>query len=56
MTCRLQRCPRRGGGQVKIVAAILERALIGKILTHLGLDSQRPPRSKAPEAGHEFAA
>jgi hypothetical protein len=26
-----------------------------KILTHLGLDPQPPPRSKAREAGHEFA-
>jgi hypothetical protein len=36
--------------------AILERAVIGTILTHLGLDPQPPPRSKAREAGHEFAA
>jgi len=42
--------------QVKIVAAILERAAIEKILTHLGLDPQPPPRGKAREAGHEFAA
>jgi hypothetical protein len=48
--------PRCGGGQVKIIAAILERAVIGKILTHLGLDPQLPPRSKAGEAGFEFAA
>jgi hypothetical protein len=52
----LQRCPRCGAGQVKIIAAILERAVIGKILTHLGLDPQPPPRSKAGEAGLEFAA
>ena len=56
----LQRCPRCGGGQVKIIAAILERAAIEKILTHLGLDPQPPPRGKAREAGHkaghEFAA
>jgi hypothetical protein len=31
-------------------------AVIGKILTHLGLDPQPPPRSKAREAGLEFAA
>ena len=30
--------------------------LIGEILTHLGLDPQSPPRSKAREAGLEFAA
>ncbi len=52
----LQRCPRCGGGQVKSIAAILERAVIGKILTHVGLEPQPPPRSKARETGHEFAA
>ena len=52
----MQRCPRCGGGQVKIIAAIVERAVIGKILTHLGLEPQPPPRSKAREAGLEFAA
>jgi hypothetical protein len=52
----MQRCPRCGGVQVKIIAAILERAVIGKILAHLGLDPQPPPRSKAGEAGLEFAA
>ena len=52
----LQRCPRCGAGDVKIIAAILERAVIGKILTHLGLDPRPPPRSEAREAWHEFAA
>jgi hypothetical protein len=52
----MRRCPKCGGVQVKIIAAILERAVIGKILTHLGLDPQPPPRSKAREAGLEFAA
>jgi hypothetical protein len=47
----MRRCPRCGGVQVKIIAAILERAVIGKILTHLGLEPQPPPRSKAREAG-----
>jgi len=42
----MRRCPRCGGVQVKLIAAILERAVIGKILTHLGLDPQPPPRSK----------
>ena len=36
--------------------AILERPVIGTILTHLGLDPQPPPRSTAREAGHEVAA
>jgi hypothetical protein len=52
----MRRCPRCGGVQVKIIAAILERAVIGKILTHLGLEPQPPPRSKAREAWQEFAA
>jgi hypothetical protein len=41
---------------MKIIAAILERAVIGKVLTHLALDPQLPPRSKAREAGLDFAA
>lgn len=52
----VRHCPRCGAGQVKIIAAILERAVIGKILTHLGLDPQPPPRGKAGEACHEDAA
>ena len=52
----MQRCPRCGAGDVKIIAAIIEREVIGKILTHLGLDPQPPPRSKAREAGLELAA
>ena len=31
-------------------------ALIEKILTHLGLDPQPPPKRRAREAGHDFAA
>ncbi len=42
--------------QVKSIAAILERAVIDERLTHLGPDPQPPPRGKAPEAWHEFAA
>jgi hypothetical protein len=38
---------------VKIIAAILERAVIGTILTHLGLDPQPPPRGRAREAGQD---
>lgn len=43
-------CPNRGGGELKIIAVILERAVIEKILTHLGLDPQRPPTGRACEA------
>ena len=48
----LRRCPSCGAGELKIIAAILERAAIGKILTHLGLDPRPPPRGRASEAGH----
>jgi hypothetical protein len=43
----LQRCPNCGAGQLKIIAAILERPVIGKILEHLGLDPRPPPRAAA---------
>jgi hypothetical protein len=33
----MQHCPNCGGGELKIIAAILERPVIEKILTHLGL-------------------
>ncbi|EFK97712.1 hypothetical protein LDC_0232 [sediment metagenome] len=52
----MQRCPNRGGGELKIIAAILERPVIEKILTHLGLDAQPPPKGRAREAGQDFAA
>lgn len=42
-----------GAGELKIVAAILQQAAIGRILTHLGLDPRPPPRGleRAPWAG-----
>jgi hypothetical protein len=43
-------------GELRIIAAILQRAAIGKILTHLGSDPRPPPRGRASEAGHAFAA
>jgi hypothetical protein len=46
----------RGAGELKIIAAILQRAAIGKILTHLGLDPRPPPPGRASGAGHAFAA
>ncbi len=52
----MQHCPNCGGGDLKIIAAILERPVIEKILTHLGLDPQPPPRGRAREAGHDVAA
>jgi hypothetical protein len=32
----MQHCPNCGGGELKIIAAILERPVIEKILSHLG--------------------
>ena len=52
----LQRCPHCGAGELKIIAAILERPVIEKILAHLGLDPQPPPKGRAREAGLHFAA
>jgi hypothetical protein len=51
----MQHCPNCGGGELKIIAAILERQVIEKILTHLGLDPQPPPRGRAREAGRHQA-
>ena len=42
----LEHCP-NCGGELKIIAAILERPVIEKILTHLGLQARAPPRSPA---------
>ncbi|MCA3253748.1 MAG: hypothetical protein ING49_19675, partial [Rubrivivax sp.] len=42
-----------GAGQLKIIAAILERPVIEKILTHLGLDPQPPHRGRAREVGRD---
>ena len=50
----MQHCPNCGAGELKIIAAILEWPVIGKILTHLGLYPQPPPRGRAHEAGEDF--
>jgi len=55
----LQRCPNCGAGELTIIAAILERAVIEKILSYLsylGLDPQPPPEGRARAAGLHFAA
>jgi len=46
-------CP-NCGGQLKIIAAILEQPVIEKILTHLGLQARAPPR--APARGPQLQA
>ena len=42
----MEHCP-NCGGQLKIIAAILEQPVIEKILTHLGLQARAPPRAPA---------
>ena len=42
----MEHCP-NCGGELKIIAAILEQPVIEKILTHLGLQARAPPRSTA---------
>ncbi len=49
----LQCCPSRRAREFKIIAAILERPVVERILTHLGLDPQPPPRGRARQAGHD---
>jgi hypothetical protein len=52
----MRRCPSCGAGELKIIAAILQRAATGKILTHLRSDPRPPPRGQASEAVHAFTA
>ncbi len=42
----LEHCP-NCGGELKIIAAILDRPVIEKILTHLGLQARAPPLAPA---------
>ncbi len=44
----LEHCP-NCGGELKIIAAILEQPVVEKILTHLGLGARAPPRAAARE-------
>ena len=39
----MRHCPNRGSGELKIIAAILERPVVEKILTHLGLSVNASP-------------
>lgn len=52
----MQHCPNCSSGEPGIIAGFLERPVIEKILTHLGLDPQPPPRGRAREAGQTDAA
>ncbi len=49
----LEHCP-NCGGELKIIAAILEQPVIEKILMHLGLQARAPPR--APARGQALQA
>ena len=46
----MEHCPNCDGGEFKIIAAILERSVIEKILIHLGLQAQLPPKAPALDA------
>ena len=48
----LEHCP-NCGGELEIIAAILEQPVIEKILMHLGLQARAPPR--APARGQALA-
>ena len=49
----MEHCP-NCGGELKIIAAILEAPVIEKNLTHLGLKDRPPPR--APARGQALQA
>ena len=49
----LEHCP-NCGGELKIIAAILEAPVIERILAHLGLQARAPPR--APARGPQLQA
>ena len=49
----LEHCP-NCGGELKLIAAILEAPVIERILTHLGLQARAPPR--APARGQALQA
>jgi hypothetical protein len=47
----MQHCPNCGAGELEIIAAILDRPVIEKILVHLGLDPQPLPKGRTCEVG-----
>jgi hypothetical protein len=51
----MQHGPNCGGGELKIIAAILDRQVIEKIIGHLGRDPQPPPEVRARDVGPALA-
>jgi hypothetical protein len=51
----MQHCPNCGAGELKVIAASLERPVIQKILDHLRLDPQPPPKGRTREPGRRCA-
>ena len=49
----MRNCPNCGGGELRIIAAMLERPVIEKILSQLGLDPQPSPKSRARDVGQD---
>jgi hypothetical protein len=47
-------CPKCSAGELKVIAAILERPVIEKILEHLDLAPKPPPRAAAREPVPHF--
>lgn len=52
----MQHCRNCAAGELKIIAAILKRPVIGKILTDQALDRQSPPKGWARGSEQDFAA
>ncbi len=52
----MQHCPPCGAGEFKIIAAILERPMIEKIHTHLGLEPKPPLSAPVREPVLHYAA
>jgi len=42
----MKHCPNCGKGQLRVIAVVLDRATIRRILEHLGLQPQPPPRGR----------
>ncbi|MFO1112272.1 MAG: hypothetical protein U1E61_24175 [Bradyrhizobium sp.] len=51
----MEHCPNCGGGELKIIAAILERPVIEKISTHLGLNPRHRPEVAPVRSGNSDA-